>query len=101
MATIYPFAFGQNTITTGMIAFKIWRQHRASTILGVTSNSPLDLLGVVRIIIESAMIYTFQLLILIILFPLHHNAQLIVQNAVIPSMGENFLLMSFGVANMY
>ncbi|KAH9476022.1 hypothetical protein JR316_0011591 [Psilocybe cubensis] len=65
--------------------------------MGVASNSPLDLLGVVRIIIESAMIYTFQLLILIILFPLHHNAQLIVQSAVIPSMGIVFVLIAVRV----
>jgi len=97
MATVYPFAFAQNTITTGMIAFKIWRQHRASTVLGVTSNSPLDLLGVMRIIVESAMIYTLQLLILIILFPLHHNAQLIVQCAVIPSIGIVFVLIAVRV----
>ena len=88
MATIYPFAFAQNTITTGMIAFKIWRQHRSSTELGVLNHSPLDLIGVMRIVIESAMIYTFQLLILIILFPVHHNAQLIVQCAIVPSIGE-------------
>lgn len=71
-----------------MIAFKIWRQHRRSVDSGVISHSSLDLLTVMRIIIESAMIYTLQLLILIILFPLHSLAQLIVQNAVIPSIGE-------------
>lgn len=88
MGTVYPFAFAQNIITTGMIAFKIWRQHRRSVDSGVISHSSLDLLTVMRIIIESAMIYTLQLLILIILFPLHSLAQLIVQNAVIPSIGE-------------
>ncbi|KAF9559967.1 hypothetical protein CPC08DRAFT_708439 [Agrocybe pediades] len=97
MATIYPFAFAQNTITTGMIAFKIWRQHRSSTELGVHNHSPLDLIGVMRIVVESAMIYTLQLLILIILFPLHHNAQLIVQCAIVPSIGIVFVLIAVRV----
>ncbi|KDR70198.1 hypothetical protein GALMADRAFT_103355 [Galerina marginata CBS 339.88] len=97
MATIYPFAFAQNTLTTGMIAFKIWRQHHASTTVGIRSSSRLDLLGVMRIVIESAMVYTLQLLILIILFPLHHNAQLILQSAVIPSIGIVFVLIAVRV----
>lgn len=87
LGTVYPFAFAQNTITTGMIAFKIWRQHRHSVDSGVVNVSPLNLLAIMRIIIESAMIYTLQLLILILLFPLQEYAQVIVQNTVIPSIG--------------
>ncbi|KAJ3506656.1 hypothetical protein NLJ89_g6752 [Agrocybe chaxingu] len=97
IGTVYPVAFAQNTITTGMIAFKIWKQHRASRTMGVVNSSSLDLLSVLRIIIESAMIYTIQLLVLIILFPLHHNAQFIVQDAVIPSIGIVFVLIAVRV----
>ncbi|KAF8154741.1 hypothetical protein B0H34DRAFT_535864 [Crassisporium funariophilum] len=97
LGTVYPFAFAQNTITTGMIAFKIWRQHRASVTLGVAQHSPLDLLGIMRIIVESAMIYTFELLVLIILYPLGSNAQFIVQSAVIPSIGIVFVLIAIRV----
>ncbi|KAF8965381.1 hypothetical protein BDZ97DRAFT_779717 [Flammula alnicola] len=97
MGTIYPFAFAQNTITTGMIAFKIWRQHRASVVLGVVNNSPLNLLAIMRIVMESAMIYTLQLLVLIILFPLEQFPQLIVQSTVIPSIGIVFVLIAVRV----
>ncbi|TFK34658.1 hypothetical protein BDQ12DRAFT_762712, partial [Crucibulum laeve] len=98
METIYPFAFAQNVLTTGMIAFKIWRQHRSSSASGVIDTaSRLSLINIVRIIVESAMIYTVQLLILIILNPFHHNAQFIVQSAVVPSIGIVFVLIAVRV----
>lgn len=88
MATIYPLVFAQNIVTTGLIAFKIWTQHRVSTANGVIdTSSRLSLFNVLRIIIESAAIYTLQLLVLLILYPMQHNAQYIVQSAVIPSIG--------------
>ncbi|KAF9004535.1 hypothetical protein BDQ17DRAFT_1278692, partial [Cyathus striatus] len=91
MNTIYPLAFVQNVLTTGMISLKIWRQHRVSSASGVIdSASRLSLINIMRIIVESAMIYTVQLMILIILYPLHHNAQFIVQSAVVPSIGKSF-----------
>ncbi|KAF9479179.1 hypothetical protein BDN70DRAFT_879040 [Pholiota conissans] len=97
LGTVYPFAFAQNTITTGMIAFKIWRQHRRSRDSGVVNVSHLNLLAIMRIIIESAMIYTLQLLILIVLFPLEEFGQLIIQNTVIPSIGIIFVLIAVRV----
>jgi hypothetical protein len=88
MATVYPLVFAQNIITTGLIAFKIWTQHRTSAANGVVdASSQLSLMRILRIIIESAAIYTFQLLVLLILYPMQHNAQFIVQSAVIPSIG--------------
>ncbi|KAF9004534.1 hypothetical protein BDQ17DRAFT_1304591 [Cyathus striatus] len=96
--TIYPFAFVQNVMTTGMIALKIWRQHRASNAFGVVDiTSRLSLINIMRVVVESAMIYTVQLLILIILYPLHHNAQFIVQSAVVPSIGIVFVLIAVRV----
>jgi hypothetical protein len=88
MATIYPLVFAQNVITTGLIAFKLWTQHRISTANGVVdTSSRLSLMHILRIIVESAAIYSIQILVLLILYPFHHNAQFIVQSAVIPSIG--------------
>lgn len=98
MATIYPLVFAQNIITTGLIGFKIWTQHRSSTANGVIdASSRLSLMRILRIIIESAAIYTFQLLVLLILYPMQHNAQFIVQSAVIPSIGIVFVLIAVRV----
>ncbi|KXN89033.1 hypothetical protein AN958_06384 [Leucoagaricus sp. SymC.cos] len=98
MATIYPLVFAQNIITTGLIAFKIWTQHRTSAANGVVdASSRLSLMHILRIIIESAGIYTIQLLVLLILYPMQHNAQFIVQSAVIPSIGIVFVLIAVRV----
>jgi hypothetical protein len=92
MSTIYPLVFAQNIITTGLIAFKIWTQHRISTANGVIDTSTrLSLINVLRILIESAAIYTFQVLVLLILYPMENNAQYIVQSAVIPSIGKTMI----------
>jgi len=98
LATVYPISFSQNTITTGMIAFKIWKQHRASAMAGIAYNSSsLSLIDLFRIIIESAMIYTLQQLVLIILYPSNNNAQYIMDAAIIPSVGIVFALIAVRV----
>jgi len=98
MGTVYPSVFGQNVITTGLIAFKIWSQHRSSAANGVIDASTgLSLIRILRIIVESAAIYTVQLLILLILYPLQSAAQFIVQSAIIPSIGIVFVLIAVRV----
>lgn len=81
-----------NTLTTGLIAYRIWRQHRRSRTAGVHSSSGVDLFTLMRIIIESASIYTLAQLLIIILFFGGHPAVLIVQHASIPVTGIVFVL---------
>lgn len=89
MNTIYALAFVQNVMTTGLIAWRIWRQEKESVNVGIHSaDSRSSLLPIVRIIIESAMIYVVELLVLIILYALKHNAQFVVQEAVVPTVGK-------------
>jgi len=90
MVTVYPISFAQNTITTGLIAFKIWQQHRISSSAGARNASSITLPKVLMIVIESAMIYTLQQLALIILYFLGSNGQYIVCGAIAPSIGERF-----------
>ena len=45
-------------------------------------------MGVIRIIVESAMLYTVETAIIIILFVLNHPAGVIVQGALCPTTGE-------------
>ncbi|KAF9479185.1 hypothetical protein BDN70DRAFT_703278 [Pholiota conissans] len=95
---MYPLSLAQNIITTGLVTFKIWNQHRASTIHGtVDRNSHLTLIKVVRIIIESAMIYTGQMFILLVLYFYHNTFQYVVQRAIIPSLGIVFVLIALRV----
>ncbi|TFK29635.1 hypothetical protein FA15DRAFT_731794 [Coprinopsis marcescibilis] len=90
----FPLNFAQNVLTTGLITYKIWEQHRASRRAGIISSSGLTLLDVIRILTESASVYTTQMFILMILFAINHPAQIIVQHALVPSTGIVFVLIS-------
>ncbi|KAF8993548.1 hypothetical protein BDQ17DRAFT_1451628 [Cyathus striatus] len=95
MNTIYALAFVQNTITTGLIAYKIWDQDRRSTSMGVRSRGrESSLVPIIRIIVESASIYLVELLILIVLYSMGHNGQFVMQEAVVPTVGIVFTLMT-------
>lgn len=85
MNTIYAIAFVQNVMTTGLIAYRIWRQDKISE--GLVPHS-LNLMYVARIIIESASIYVINVLILIILYAIDSNGQFIAQEAIVPIVGE-------------
>lgn len=92
MAPIYPLSLAQNVITTGLIAFRIWAQLCTSTMNHVfDTSSRLTLARILRIIVESAAIYTIQILILVVITPMRYNAHHIVQAAIIPSIGAKHL----------
>ncbi|TFK18218.1 hypothetical protein FA15DRAFT_710057 [Coprinopsis marcescibilis] len=91
---IYPVNLAQNCLTTGLIAYKIWRQHRNSQKAGLVNSSGLNLITVVRIMIESASIFTFQQLVLLILHLLNHRAQVILHATMVPSIGIVFVLIA-------
>ncbi|KAF9479183.1 hypothetical protein BDN70DRAFT_703115 [Pholiota conissans] len=95
---IYPISLAQNIITTGLITIKIWKQHRVSSANRVVDRSSrLTLIKVVRIIIESAMIYTGQMLLLLVLYFYDNTFQYVVQSAIMPSLGIVFLLIALRV----
>ncbi|KAJ2931461.1 hypothetical protein H1R20_g5577, partial [Candolleomyces eurysporus] len=85
---VYPINFAQNVLTTGLIAYKIFRQHRTSKSIGLTVSHRISLIQVMRIIVESALLYTFELMLLIILSFSKSPVQYVVQAAIIPSVGE-------------
>lgn len=83
--------FAQNVLTTGLIIYKIVKQHRASRAAGLvvvsTSNS-MSLLSVAKIIVESALPYTLTLLMVIVLSFLGHPLLFVARSALIPCIGE-------------
>lgn len=90
MNTIYALALIQTTLTTGLIAYRIWSEELSSETIGIrsTMSERSSLIPVVLIIIESAAIYALELLVLIILYAMKHNAQFIVQESVVPTVGK-------------
>lgn len=93
---IYPLNVTQSILTTGIISWRIIAQHRASVAAGVhrISRGGVHLLTIVRIIIESAMIFTIQQLILLILLRLKSPVQMVFHVTTIPSIGIVFVLMA-------
>lgn len=90
--SIYPFSFIRTVTITALIVLKIWKHHQSSSGSGgVDRGSRLSLGRIMRIVIESAMFYTLQLLVLIILFVLNSDFLVILQPACVPSVGESFL----------
>jgi hypothetical protein len=86
---VYPVNLSQNILTTGLIAYRIWCQHRESRACGLSQlSNPLNLTSLIRIIIESALIYTLHILILFILDLISHPAQVILHATLIPSIGQ-------------
>jgi len=70
-----PTSFVQNVLTTGLICSRLVRQHRASRAAGIQpSHSRLSLCHVVRIMIESAIIYPIVLLVSSILWSIYSGS---------------------------
>lgn len=76
---------------------RIWRQHLLSEASGVRAASGITLLSVVRLVVESAMVYTLQLTTLVVLYFLRHPAMVILQAAIVPSIDIVFVLLSIRV----
>ena len=86
---VYPVNIAQSLLTTGLITFKIWRQYILSRSAGLyAGGSGNGLLTIIRIIIESAMIFALQQLMLCILYYLDSPAQYIFHGTMVPSIGQ-------------
>ncbi|KAJ2921391.1 hypothetical protein H1R20_g15706, partial [Candolleomyces eurysporus] len=90
----FPLNLAQNILTTGLITYRIWSTQRKSRRAGIDTTSNLSLNKVVRIIIESAMIYTVEMFLMTVLFYIGHPSMTIVQHASIPSIGIVFVLIA-------
>ncbi|PPQ65506.1 hypothetical protein CVT24_010801 [Panaeolus cyanescens] len=94
----FPLAFLQNVVTTGLLWYKIWSQHRESTRNGVArSDGGISLGYLAQILFETAMIYPIQLLIIITLNVLFHPAASMVAIIMVPCIGMVFVLLTVRV----
>lgn len=92
--SISPVNIVLNCLTTGMIAYRIWRQREESRKVGLSVTSGMDLLTAVRIVIESALIYTLEMFLSIILFTVGHPSVLVVHHTLAPTIGIVFALIA-------
>ncbi|KAJ3531499.1 hypothetical protein NMY22_g8128 [Coprinellus aureogranulatus] len=86
---VYPVNIAQSVLTTGLITLKIWMQHSRTRSAGLARVfARISLLTIIRIIIESALIFTLQQIILLVLLQLDHPAQVILHATLVPSIGQ-------------
>ncbi|KAJ3536721.1 hypothetical protein NMY22_g5908 [Coprinellus aureogranulatus] len=85
---VYPINITQSCLTTALITLKLWRQYRLSRSAGLTAHgSGVGLLTVMRIIVESTMIFTVQQVIMCALYYLDKPAQYVFHGTLVPSIG--------------
>lgn len=90
--TTFPLHLAQNVLTTGLITYKIWTKHVETKRAGMQTASTaagLNLIGVIRIVIESAAVYTLQMVLAVILQLIDHPARVLLQHCLIPSTGTH------------
>lgn len=94
----FPLGFAQHFITTSLIVYRIYTHHQTMSRAGLhssqTSRGQPNLLIMLRIILESAMIWTVEMLIITALLYLKNPAQVIVKHASIPCSGIVFALVA-------
>jgi hypothetical protein len=84
----HSLALSQNMLSTGLIVWRIWRQHRLSRTIGLQVVNGVSLLEVITIVLESASLYTVQLVVLNITNYLYHPLCFIFQATLVPTAGE-------------
>ncbi|KAH6880913.1 hypothetical protein BKA70DRAFT_1126195 [Coprinopsis sp. MPI-PUGE-AT-0042] len=90
---VFPINLLLNCLTTGLIAYRICCQHLHAQKAGLTLfvGSPRhNLLTIARIIVESAFLYTGQLLILLVLWAIDHPGHIILYGTLTPTVGIVF-----------
>ncbi|TFK26050.1 hypothetical protein FA15DRAFT_556394, partial [Coprinopsis marcescibilis] len=90
---VFPVNLAQVFLTTGLIAFHLFRVHATSRAAGLQSDD-IGLLTVARIMVESAAVYTIQQIVLLVLYLVKHPAQMLLHGTLLPSLGIVFLLMA-------
>ncbi|TFK64238.1 hypothetical protein BDN72DRAFT_278578 [Pluteus cervinus] len=92
---IFPISIAQNVLTTGLIIYRLIRQHQESRAAGVhDSSSRLNLRNVGRIMLESAAIYTCTLLLSLILYIMNFDGQFILVDMTVPIIGITWSLIA-------
>ncbi|KAF9446922.1 hypothetical protein P691DRAFT_761217 [Macrolepiota fuliginosa MF-IS2] len=98
----YVLSLIQNTLTSGLITYRLWSQELASRSMGVPSVRNDNFMPILYILVaESGAIYVVELLVLLILYALKHSAQFIVQDVVVPTVGILFTFMTIRIAVRY
>ncbi|KAH6892758.1 hypothetical protein BKA70DRAFT_1571538 [Coprinopsis sp. MPI-PUGE-AT-0042] len=87
----------QNALTTALIAYKIYSHLRQARDVGLVSIQAPKLLPIVKIFVESAVIYTALVLVMAVLIALDHPAWFAMHSCLMPIIGIVFVLMALRI----
>ncbi|KAH6874495.1 hypothetical protein BKA70DRAFT_1412836 [Coprinopsis sp. MPI-PUGE-AT-0042] len=87
----------QNALTTSLIAYKIYSHLRRTRGVGLVSVHTPKLLPIVKIFVESAVVYTVGVLVLAVLVALNHPAWRAVHSCLMAIIGIVFVLMALRI----
>ncbi|KAJ6494276.1 hypothetical protein C8R45DRAFT_1072907 [Mycena sanguinolenta] len=90
IATFYAVALGQNTLTTSLMAFRLWIVDRRSKAYNVGRS---QFLSTMLILVESAALYFVLQILILAAFLTKSNTQLIFLGSVPPVVGLTFTLL--------
>ncbi|KAG2002932.1 hypothetical protein CC2G_003577 [Coprinopsis cinerea AmutBmut pab1-1] len=97
LTATFPLYFAQNVITTGLISYKIYWQWRMSVDAGLQAAAGpgmIPLVAVVRILVESAALYTSQVFLLILFHTFWSPGSAMIQQLLVPTVGIAFALIA-------
>ncbi|KAF7342642.1 hypothetical protein MSAN_02021000 [Mycena sanguinolenta] len=83
----YSVAVAQNIITTGLMALRLWTMEKQSARIRVGGSIFMPLL---LILVESAALYLFVQVLLLVLYAVNYNAQFILLESITPVVGITF-----------
>ncbi|KAJ7924140.1 hypothetical protein B0H13DRAFT_2315751 [Mycena leptocephala] len=95
IAVFYALALGQNTITTGLMAFRLWSVDRRSKAYNVGRS---QFFSTMLLLIESAALYFVLQVLVLAAFLAKSNIQLVLLGSIPPIVGITFTLVTIRVA---
>ncbi|TFK18885.1 hypothetical protein FA15DRAFT_709475 [Coprinopsis marcescibilis] len=91
----FPLNISKYALSTGLIAYRIHRQHRENRAIGLQAyRDNIALVRVTRVVIESAALYLLQQITMLVMYSLKHPAVVLLYDTLLPTIGIVFLLMA-------
>ncbi|KAJ6540854.1 hypothetical protein DFH09DRAFT_1282972 [Mycena vulgaris] len=98
LAVFYALGLGQNTITTSLMAFRLWIVDRRSMAYNVGRSRSQFYYSTMLLLVESAALYFALQIIVLVAFLTKSNIQLILLGSIPPIIGNTFTLITIRVA---
>ncbi|KAJ7358452.1 hypothetical protein DFH08DRAFT_1043514 [Mycena albidolilacea] len=95
IATFHAVALGQNTITTGLMAFRLWLVDRRSKAYNVGRSL---FFATMLLLVESAALYFALQIVILVAFLSKSNLQIIILGSIPPVVGITFTLLTIRAA---